>query len=154
MNESCHTYEWVMSHIWMSHVATCQRVMSHIEFRVLHYDSIFESCHTYQWVMSHISNSQFTCMNFWYHTEQESCHTYDWVMRHVTRDSFVLVTCLIRVMRHVTRICIGDMSTWLICIGDMSNSWHTNESCRHVIRDMNVTRIRNVILSHASCHTN
>ena len=37
MNESCHTYEWVMSHIWMSHV-------THMN----------ESRHTYEWVMSHI----------------------------------------------------------------------------------------------------
>jgi len=37
MKESCHTYEWVMSHIWMSHVT--------------HMD---ESCHTYERVMSHI----------------------------------------------------------------------------------------------------
>ena len=37
INESCHTYEWVMSHIWMSHV-------THMN----------ESCHTYEWVMSHI----------------------------------------------------------------------------------------------------
>jgi len=32
----CHVYEWVMSHIWMSHV-------THMN----------ESCHTYEWVMSH-----------------------------------------------------------------------------------------------------
>ena len=25
MNESCHTYEWVMSHIWMSHVTHIRR---------------------------------------------------------------------------------------------------------------------------------
>ena len=37
MNESCHTYEWVMPHIWMSHV-------SHIN----------ESRFPYEWVMSHI----------------------------------------------------------------------------------------------------
>jgi len=35
MNESCHTYEWVTPHIWMSHV-------THMN----------ESCHTYEWVMS------------------------------------------------------------------------------------------------------
>ena len=37
MNESCHTYEWVVSHIfWMSHV-------THMN----------ESCHTYEWVMGY-----------------------------------------------------------------------------------------------------
>ena len=35
MNESCHTYEWVMSHIWISH-------FTHMN----------ESCHTYEWAMS------------------------------------------------------------------------------------------------------
>jgi len=33
MNESCHTYEWVMSHVWMSHVTRMN-----------------ESCHTYECV--------------------------------------------------------------------------------------------------------
>ena len=37
MNESCHTYEWVISHIRMNHVT--------------HMD---QSCHTYDWVMSHM----------------------------------------------------------------------------------------------------
>jgi len=59
MNESCHTYEWVISHIWMSHV-------THMN----------ESCHTYKWVMSHIWMSHVTHMN-------ESCHTYEWVMSHI-----------------------------------------------------------------------
>jgi len=52
--ESCHTYEWVMSHIRMSHV-------THMN----------ESCHTYERVMSHIWMSHVTHMN-------ESCHTYEW----------------------------------------------------------------------------
>jgi len=65
MNESCHTYEWVMSHIQMSYV-------THMN----------ESCHTYRWVMSHIWMSHVTHMN-------ESWHTYRWVisqiqMSHVT----------------------------------------------------------------------
>jgi len=36
-DSSCHTYEWVMSHIWVSHV-------THMS----------ESCHTYEWFTSHI----------------------------------------------------------------------------------------------------
>jgi len=52
-NELCHTCEWVMSHIWMSHV-------THIK----------ESCHTYERVMSQIWKSHVTYMN-------ESCHTYE-----------------------------------------------------------------------------
>jgi len=57
----CHTYEWVMSHIWMSHVP-----------------HIHESCHTYEWVMSHIFTSHVTCMN-------ESCHTYESKLWHVSQ---------------------------------------------------------------------
>jgi len=40
MNESWHTYEGVVSHVWMSHV-------THMN----------ESCHTYEWVMSHICHT-------------------------------------------------------------------------------------------------
>ena len=81
MNESCLTYEWVMSHVWMSHV-THEWVTSHMN----------ESRHTYEWVMSHIWKSHVTHMNESRHTCEcvmshiwmshvthvnESCHTYD-----------------------------------------------------------------------------
>jgi len=42
-HKSCHTYTWVMPHIWMSHV-------THMN----------ESCLTYEWVMSHIWMSHVT----------------------------------------------------------------------------------------------
>ena len=87
MNQSCHTYERVMSHPWMSHVThvneschTCERVMSHIwKSHVTHTNESChtsnESYHTYEWVMSHIWMSHVTHMN-------ESCHTHEWVMAH------------------------------------------------------------------------
>jgi len=50
MNESCHIYEWVMSHIWESFVTY-----------------VNESFHMYEWVMSHIWMSH------------ESCRIYEWV---------------------------------------------------------------------------
>jgi len=56
MCKSCHsyhTYQRVVSHIWMSHV-------THMN----------ESCHTYEWVMSHEGMSHVTRRN-------ESCHTYE-----------------------------------------------------------------------------
>ena len=46
MNEPCYTYEWVKSHIWMSHVTNMN-----------------ESCHTYEWV---VANGTYI---------SESCHT-------------------------------------------------------------------------------
>jgi len=72
MNASCHTYEWVLSHIWMrrvSHMNECHKSMSLIT-------DMNESCHTYEWVMSYVWMSHVTYTN-------ESCHTYDWVMSHV-----------------------------------------------------------------------
>jgi len=57
MHMSCHTYEWVMSHIWRSR-----------------FTNMNESCRTYEWVMSHIWMSRVAHMN-------ESCHTW---MRRVT----------------------------------------------------------------------
>ena len=58
-NESWHIYEWVIPHMWMSHV-------THMS----------ESCHIYEWVMSHIWMSHVTHMN-------ESFHICEWVMSHI-----------------------------------------------------------------------
>jgi hypothetical protein len=57
--EVCHTCEWVVSHVWMSHVSR-----------------VNESCHTYEWVMSHVWMSQVTHMNEWF-------HAYEWVVPHL-----------------------------------------------------------------------
>jgi len=73
LKEPRHTYQWVMTHVWMRHNSFLHEwVMSHIHMN--------ESCrtftcmshvtHTHEWVMSHIH------MN-------ESCHVYTW-MSHVT----------------------------------------------------------------------
>ena len=79
---SCLTYEWVMSHIWTSHV-------THMN----------ESCLTYEWVMSHIWMSRVSHMN-------RSCRTYECVTTHIWM-SHVLHTsesCLTykRVVFHIT----------------------------------------------------
>jgi len=100
MNESCHTYEWGMSHKRMS--------------RITHTDA---SRHTHEWAMSHIWMSHITHMNeswtlkkwllvmyacvmshIWMrHTTHVdgSCHTHEWVMTHpyVWHVSFIWVTC-------------------------------------------------------------
>ena len=54
-----HTCEWVMSHIWMSHI-------THVN----------ESYHTCEWVISRMWMSHITHMN-------ESCHTCEWVILHI-----------------------------------------------------------------------
>ena len=85
MNESCPMYEWVMSHVWMSHVP-CMNESCHLDLQNLAQDThTNESCHTYEWVMSHIWMSHVTHMN-------ESCHTYEWVRSHMWM-SHVAQTC-------------------------------------------------------------
>jgi len=64
MNESWHTYEWVMVHIWTSHG-------THMK----------ESWHTYEWAMTHIWMSYGTHMN-------ELWHTYKWVMVHKSQQKW------------------------------------------------------------------
>jgi len=93
MNESCHTYEWVMSQIWMSHVThmneschTYEWVMSHIWTR--HVTHMTESCHRYSHIwMSHVTHMNESC-HIYEHTSHvthmnESCHTYEHVMWHI-----------------------------------------------------------------------
>jgi len=79
--ESCFAYQWVVSHVLMSHV-------SHIK----------ESCLTYQWVMSRITRSHVSHIN-------EACLTYLWVMSLITRShvSHITESCLTyqRVMSHI-----------------------------------------------------
>jgi len=140
--ESCLTYDWVMSHIWMSvspirmsHV-THEWVMSHIWLS--HVTHKIESCHTYEWVMSHIRLNHVTHMT-------ESCHTYDEVrLSHIAQiskmpaipalwlDSFICVTWPIHMcdmtnsyVWHDSFICV----TWLIHMCDMTHSYMI-ESCR------------------------
>jgi len=109
INKSCHAYEsvmshisctygwvmsqnkWVMSHIWMSHVA---HIMLHVwvshvthmneSCRTHHVARMSESCHRYGWVMSHIS-----------------CRTYEWVMSHIWMSHVA------HIMSHITS------NTWM-----------------------------------------
>jgi len=128
---SCHTYEWVMSHIRMSHsLAHIRMGHTYDERNVTVMD---ESCHIYERVMSHIRTSHITHTN-------ESCHTYEWVtngsdmwrekcnMTHpyVRHDSFVCVTWIIHMcdmthtyVWHDSFVCV----TWLIRMCDMTHPY-------------------------------
>ena len=129
MNESCPTYawgiavwtsgvtyEWVMSHISMSHVTHMKWVMSHVCMRNIcrmnkwcqtygcyTYKWMNESCYTYEWVnewvmlhiwidiwMSHVYPHEWVMSRVWMsHVTHmnESCHTYEWVMSHIWNES-------------------------------------------------------------------
>ena len=109
MNESWHTYEWVMSHIRMSHVTPW---IIHAHNRVVNCVANLsnESRHTYKWVMAHTWMShvtptnesrqtanrvpyRITCMNASSHTwashdtqKTESWHTrisHEWATTHM-----------------------------------------------------------------------
>ena len=94
-HESSHTYEWVQSHMWMSHVKLTNE--SGCNVRMNHVAHMYESCRTiegimsrarinhdvhtndstYVWVTSHVRMSHIT------HTK-ESCHTHiQWTTSYI-----------------------------------------------------------------------
>jgi len=77
LNPSCHTYEWVMSHIWMSHVTYMN-----------------ESCRIYECMRSHIWMSHDTHMN-------ESCRKHKWVTAPTNKSCCTYK----RVMQHKNELC-------------------------------------------------
>ena len=81
INESCHTYQRVTSHIWMGHVThmkeecdTCEIVMWQTWLGQV--TQMHESCHTFICVMSLVWTSRLT-------RRIKSGHTYDWVTSHI-----------------------------------------------------------------------
>jgi len=115
-------YEWVMSHIWMSHI-TYEWVMAHMN-EVCHiwisrvtYQSgmslMSGSCRTYEWGMSRTNESHIWMSHVTHKwgmsLMSESCRRYEWVMSHTNE------ACHTR-MSHVT-----PMWMWHVT--------HANESC-------------------------
>ena len=115
LRESCRTYEWGVSHVWMSHSTHVNEAchtytwgMSHIYMR--HVTHMNDSCHTYEWGMSHIWMSHFTHMN-------ESCHTYEWGMSHIWMSR----------VTHMNESC--HTYGWVMSHIWMRHVTHTNELC-------------------------
>jgi len=93
MNESCHTYGWVMAHIWVSHgtraIWSCHPYGSRVQHKnescrpfshayqcitdtyqcITDTQKKIESCHPYEWIATH--------------SMDELCHAYEWVMAHI-----------------------------------------------------------------------
>jgi len=126
---SCHTYARVTSRTWVYSFCTYEWVMSHIWMS--HVTRMNESCHTYEWVMSHIWMSHIT------HTNR-ACHTYEWVMSHLwishithTKDPCLPVLSWLYCMNSsYCKYQLYAQVTWLIDIC-MSHVTHINGS-RHV----------------------
>jgi len=124
MNESCHMYEWVMSHIWMNHVHTQEWVMIHVRMgHGLHMD---ESCYSYEWAVVLTWMRRITNMN-------ESCHTYEWSMSHVwmvhvTRMNDPRHTYQ-SVMSHMCECVLAYTSECVLSHTEMSHIVHKIASC-------------------------
>ena len=82
MNQSCHTNEWVMSYMWISHVTHWLLTTWRTEFPW----NMNESCHTYGWVTSHKWMSHVTYKWVMSHIgtylNHGSLMTYEWIMSH------------------------------------------------------------------------
>jgi len=112
MNESCHAYESVMSHLWMRHVTNIE--MSHVTHMNQSCHTYDESCHTYKCVFTHIEEWCHTHECIFTHTE-DSCHTYECVFADF-KESY-----------HTNEGVVSLTHEWLI-----SNTWrgHINGSCQ------------------------
>jgi len=100
LNTSRFSYTCVISHIWMSHVSSCdtfQRVISQICKR--HVTHIHESCHTYEWVMS-LSQGISLHSNV---VGDTSCNSYTWVMSHIWMSHVTITGHVIVLQRGRTR---------------------------------------------------
>jgi len=134
MNESCHSYEWVMSHIWMTHANESGTHMN--DSCMSHVTHMNESCHSYEWVMSHIwislVNESVTNMNDSYEWVMShiwisaSYHTYECVKSHVWMSHVIFRECVREYERDVThsRVWHGMwVSSWMWAWYDYSSEF-------------------------------
>ena len=151
MKQSCHTYEWVMTHICTRHGKRMNEscptagpsldapLEKHFGSALLHL-WMNQSYHTYSRVMSNVwmghacpppapsPDPQRPCnpppMN-------KSCHTYRWVMLHLWMSQVTRLNAILRLWKsYVTRIdescCTYE---WVMSHIWMSHVTHMNESC-------------------------
>ena len=153
VKKSCHTYEWVMSHdSWVTTHESCVK-----KTRKNETSRVQTSCHTYGWVMSHVIHTKETQQNdAWYMDESchryESWHTYEWATSRVTSHVW---------MSHEScHTYEGDTTEWCLAYRwVMSHIWVSYESYHtyewvmtHVIY-MKETRNKDILHMRESCHT-
>ena len=143
MNESWHTYEWVMAHVWMSH-GTRMNESWQIYKCVIAHVWMSHNTHKILMVMSHVSMSHVTRIN-------ESCHTYQWVMSHVSMSHVTLIQDLILHERRLPRQLHARHVAWewgmlRIWISDVTQC----HSCAWVVAPLWMSH---VTLMNESCHT-
>jgi len=170
-NESCHTYECVMSHVRMSHVTHTNEMLpsvAHVTRYITHMNAslcTYESDAAVRMLSWDIS--RYTCdMTHVTHTD-ESCHTYEWVMSqvwigHVTHTNescltYEWVMSHVR-MSHVTRTNEMLPSAWSVgpylrVESDMTHDANTDKSCHTYEWVMSHVRMSHVTHTNESCHT-
>ena len=130
MRESSHAYEWVMSHMCMSHVAHTSHLTYDWVCKMRHVTHVIESWArvTCKWVTAHTRTSHDTHMtqlsimsNMWLcrvTCMHESCHTCSF--SHTLKSWHTWLTFLCRIFM-----------TWLIhmCDTNPSHVWHDSFTC-------------------------
>jgi len=116
VNESCHTSEWVMSHVWIKSCHTSEWVpshvwISHVTLRLPQYPATH--CNTQQHTTTHCNN----------HDLNESCYICEWVERHV----WVMSNVWRRNVTHIKDPHVCYRHKWPMCVTDMNDScvWQT-----------------------------
>ena len=131
---SCHTYEWVMSHIWMSHVThmneSCHIWMSHLTHMNVTHLSTQKEFMSHR-CMSHVMYERDTLQMRMSHV------TYKWVKSHICFD----VTHKQLTFRRVISMSINDSIRtlkWLICNSHIDRHW-SDSIITHILIDIDVT---------------
>jgi len=142
MNASCHTFEYVMSRIWLSHEQLVE-----LEDAALR-SGMNESCHTYEWVLSRITHLKESC--------PESCHTYE--ESHERRVTTHEESHERRIEIEFAAPRSGTNEACHTYIWVMSHIWmrrvtHMNESCHPYEWVMSLVWMSRVTHVNVSCHT-
>jgi len=125
-DDSCRTYKWVMSHIWISRV-TREWILIFlaplfVTVCVSHVQVSHESCPVDEWVMAHTwvrMHAQPTRSHVTWHilVHRESCHTCEWVMSHIPMSH----------VAYMNESC--HTYGWVISHMEMGHVMRMNESC-------------------------
>ena len=143
LNESCHTYEWVMSHLWMTsrYICVCSLAficvahsyvwhdlcMCDMTYSLLQEPSplLFHACDMTHSYVRHDSFIRVTWL----------IDTFDMTRAYVWHDSFILVTWLIHACDMTHSYVWHDLFmrvTWLMHTCDMNHSYVRHDSCIRV----------------------
>jgi len=119
MNELGHTYTWVMSHVWMSHVTRMyESCLAYVTHMWTHMNGLG---HTYKWVMPHVwmPHMSMRYVYVWHTYMCDICET--WLIQWMRRDRGLMCDMTHSHVWHVWHdsfICV----TWVIHMFDMTHS--------------------------------